>query len=154
MAFWFYKPGQGYWTRTLSMLGAMVLVVCGAAWLWNQFSLVGITSLSDDQLATGWTKFKLFVGMNRIYFQAGIASATIAVFGGLLMWILNKPRIVDFMIATEAEMRKVNWPSRSEIIGSTWVVIGGTFLMALLLFVVDLMFSSLFQWVGILEGFD
>ena len=56
------------------------------------------------------------------------------------------------MIATDSEMRKVNWPSRREVIGSTWIVICGTMLMALLLFVVDIVFASLFQTIGILEG--
>ena len=70
----------------------------------------------------------------------------------LLWWLLNKARIVDFMIATESEMRKVNWPTRREIVGSTWIVISGTFLMAFLLFTVNLTFAKLFMVIGVLEG--
>jgi preprotein translocase SecE subunit len=48
-------------------------------------------------------------------------------------------------------MKKVNWPSKREIIGSTWVVIAGTIMLAALLWVVNLMFGALFQLIGILE---
>jgi len=64
--------------------------------------------------------------------------------------VLNRPRVVDFMIAVEAEMKKVNWPSKKEVIGSTWVVILGTLLIALLLFVINFLFGSFFIWIKIL----
>ena len=128
-----YKPGQGYWTRVLSALGAGVLVLAGVGWLWNELSVI-----RDDRY--------------RLYVQAGVAVGVIVFFGGLLWWVLNNTRTVDFMIATESEMRKVNWPTRREIIGSTWVVICGTLLMAMLLFVVDIAFALLFQSIGVLEG--
>lgn len=57
----------------------------------------------------------------------------------------------DFMIATEGEMKKVSWSSKREIIGSTKVVILFTFLMALFLFLIDNVFITLFQWIGILK---
>jgi len=88
----------------------------------------------------------------RLYVQAAVAVALLLTGGGLLWWILNKPRVADFLIATEAEMRKVNWPTSSEIIGSTWVVICGTIFMAVLLFVVDIGFALLFRSIGVLEG--
>ena len=132
-SFSIYKPGQGYWTRVLSALGAGVLVLAGVAWLWNELSVI-----RDDNY--------------RLYVQAGVAVGVILFFGGLLWWVLNNARIVDFMIATESEMRKVNWPTRREIIGSTWVVICGTMLMATTLFVVDVAFALLFRSIGVLEG--
>ncbi len=128
-----YKSGQGYWTRMLSAVGAGVLVLSGAAWIWNELSVI-----SDEN--------------NRLYIQAGVFVSMVVVFAALLWWVLNKPRIVDFMIATESEMRKVNWPTRREIVGSTWVVICGTLLMATLLFVVDISFALLFRAIGVLEG--
>jgi preprotein translocase subunit SecE len=125
-----YKPGQGYWTRVVTAIGAGTLVLAGVAWLWEKLSVV------QD---------------NTIYYQAGMAVGVIGFFGALGFWLLNKPRIADFMIATEAEMKKVNWPTRREILGSTWVVICGTFMIAALLFVVDLGFGALFLKLGVLE---
>ncbi len=55
------------------------------------------------------------------------------------------------MIATEGEMKKVSWSSKREIIGSTKVVILFTLLMAVFLFVVDLVFQSVFSGIGILK---
>ncbi len=93
-----------------------------------------------------------FAHRNRLYIQSGTAVGVILLFGGVLFWVLNKPRVVEFMIATEAEMRKVNWPTKREVIGSTWVVICGTFLMAFVLLVVDMAFSELFINIRVLEG--
>ena len=51
----------------------------------------------------------------------------------LLVWrLMNKPSNVDFLIATDSEMKKVNWTSRKELIGSTKVVIFFMFVIAVL----------------------
>ncbi|MBI1827694.1 MAG: preprotein translocase subunit SecE [Planctomycetes bacterium] len=55
------------------------------------------------------------------------------------------------MIATEGEMKKVNWSSRREVVGSTKVVILFSMAMALYLFVVDIVFQTLFQAIGVLK---
>lgn len=93
-----------------------------------------------------------FAHRYRIYIQSGAALGAILLFGGGLFYALNKPKVVEFMIATEAEMRKVNWPTKREVIGSTWVVICGTFLMAFTLLLVDMAFSTLFIKIRVLEG--
>ena len=46
---------------------------------------------------------------------------------------MNKPSNVDFLVATDREMKKVNWTSRKDLIGSTKVVIVFMFLIALIL---------------------
>lgn len=89
---------------------------------------------------------------NRLYIQAGVSVGIILVFGALVYYLLNKPNIVDFMIATEAEMKKVNWPTKREVMGSTWIVICGTVMMAVLLLVVDLAFAEGFVRMHVLEG--
>ncbi|MBH06715.1 MAG: preprotein translocase subunit SecE [Phycisphaeraceae bacterium] len=128
-----YKPGQGYWTRMLTAIGASTLVLAGMGWIYGE--LGGIA----DHMTRNVTRASIVVG-------------TIVVFGGLGWYLLNKPRIVDFMIATEAEMRKVNWPSRNQIIGSTCVVICGTAMMAILLWVVDIFFLWLFRTINVVAG--
>ncbi|WP_432798979.1 preprotein translocase subunit SecE [Poriferisphaera sp. WC338] len=127
-----YKPGEGYWTRTLTWIGAGTLVLSGILYLWGQL----------ENIAT-----------NTVYWQGGMALATVIIFGSFLFWIMNKPNVAEFMIATEAEMKKVNWPSRHEIVGSTVVVIAGTLLMAGLLFVINLAFGAFFRWelIGVLK---
>ena len=134
MRFAIYKPGQGYWTRVMSAIGAATLVLTGVAWLWARFQ--------------AWYRD----ADNLIYYQASMAVIVIAFFGALLFYLLNKPRIADFMIATEAEMKKVNWPGRREIIGSTWIVICGAMLMAAWLLTFDLFFGWFFLEIHILEA--
>jgi len=126
-----YKPGQGYWTRVLTAIGAGTVVLAGVGWMWERLSVIRT---------------------NALYWQAGMAVGVLAVSGALLFWLLNRPKIVDFMIATEVEMKKVHWPSRKEIIGSTMVVIYGTIFLASLLFVINTGFGYLFLKIGILEA--
>jgi preprotein translocase subunit SecE len=127
-----YKPGQGYWTRVLSAVGAGVLVCVLAAWIWGE-----LASLKDET----W----------RLAIQVIAVIVIIGGSGAIGFWVMNKVRIVDFLIATDSEMRKVNWPARHEIIGSTIVVIGGTAFMAILLWVVNIGFGLLFTEIGILK---
>ena len=56
------------------------------------------------------------------------------------------------LTATDMEMKKVNWSSKREIIGSTWVVVIVAVSIAAILFVVDIFFKELFSAIGILTG--
>lgn len=132
MSWTIYKSGQGYWTRLLSGLAGGVLVLAGAKWLWSAIE-----------------GFSLPYG---IYIQAGAAVTLIAVFGLLLFkWVAVKPNTTDFLIATEGEMKKVNWPSKRETGGSTWIVIVALFLLVAILFFSDLIFLTLFRVLRILD---
>ncbi len=123
-----FKPGQGTWTRGLTALGIAILVAFGIHWV-------------DSELEAKANE----------YVRVIIGLIILAAFFGLAWWLLNKPRIVDFMIATESEMRKVNWPTKKEIKGSTMVVIVGTLLITAILFVIDFGFASLFTWIKIID---
>jgi preprotein translocase SecE subunit len=55
-----------------------------------------------------------------------------------LAWrIVNLPTFADFLIATESEMNKVSWTTRSRLYQDTIVVLVTMVLMAVFLFVVD-----------------
>lgn len=131
MALSIYKSGQGYWTRMLTAVGAGTLVISGLAWL------IPIIQLPEKY---------------RLYGQAGLATIIFLAFAGLLWYLLNTPKIADFMIATEMEMKKVAWPTRQELITFTIVVIIGTLFMALMLWGVDLGFFWFFTKIGILQA--
>ena len=127
-----YKPGQGYWTRMLTAVGGAVLLLAGAEWTWQQLSLI----------QRDWV----------IYVQA--AAAVLIVAAGafvLYRYVALKPRSADFLIATEGEMRKVNWPTRREVTGFTWVVVAFLVLFVTLLFLSDLLFATFFQWIDVLD---
>lgn len=79
----------------------------------------------------------------RVYLQAGVALG-IVLLGAILTYVLvaRRPGSVDFLIATDEEMRKVNWSTRKIIINSTYVVIAATVLIAAYIFVFDILLKT------------
>ena len=73
--------------------------------------------------------------------------------GGLILllglWfcfrLVNLSRFADFLIAVEAEMNKVSWPTKQELIRSSIVVIFIIFFMAALLYGFDIIWEQLFR---------
>ncbi len=129
-----YKPDQGKWTRLGSFAGAGAMVAWGAVWLHEQLSVFE----GDTVVALLVTK--------------GIPILFAVVLASVAWWAVYSSRgSGDFMIATEGEMKKVNWTTKREIIGSTKVVILFTVLMSILLFMCDFLFQQLFVWIGILK---
>lgn len=129
-----YKPDQGKTTRTGSFIGAAAIIAWGAKFLYDRL-----------QLYEGDEAWRLLV-------TAGIPLFFAVVVGAAAWWFVFAHRATsDFLIATEGEMKKVSWSSRSEVIGSTKVVIMFTVLLAAFLFVVDLLFQFVFSGLGVLK---
>ncbi|MEO1130606.1 MAG: preprotein translocase subunit SecE [Planctomycetota bacterium] len=129
-----YKPGQGYWTRLMSAIGGGMLIAFAALYVSGKLETID-------------------VDFERIYLQGGVVAAIILFGGVILYWLCYVKRSTgEFLIATEGEMKKVNWSTRREIIGSTWVVIMISVVIAAILLVTDLLFSFIFQRVGVLES--
>lgn len=129
-----YKSGQGYWTRMMSAAAFALLVVMGAAWIWDRW---GNTA---GKGSTAW------------YVAGGVALLFIAVMGIVMWWYLgHSHRSVDFLIATEGEMKKVNWSTRREIFGSTGVVIFVMFAITAFCFFCDRVFAFLFLTIDVLD---
>ena len=84
---------------------------------------------------------------------AGGAAAAFLVAFSVFAWrTMNKPSNVDFLIATDSEMKKVNWTSRKELIGSTKIVILFMFAIAISLFLIDIVFGYFFYLIGVLKS--
>jgi preprotein translocase subunit SecE len=66
--------------------------------------------------------------------------------------LVNLPRFADFLIAVEAEMNKVSWPSKGELIRASIVVIAMIFSLAVLLAAYDIIWIFLFQKIGVMHG--
>ncbi len=130
-----YKKGQGYWTRVMSAVAMGTLVLMGAVWL------------ADNLKNT-----RIF-GNEPIFTQAICFVVVFGAFSWLGYYLIGRrQKVVDFLIATEGEMKKVNWSSRKEIRGSTIVVIGLTIIIALMITVMDyLIYSPLLKFMNVLE---
>lgn len=129
-----YKPDQGKYTRTGTLLGLGLLIVWGA-WAFNDRMVV----YEGDE---AW----------RLLITPGIAILLMVVLG-VLAWQVSfvGRKSSDFMIGTEGEMKKVSWSSKREVIGSTKVVIVFTILLAVMLATVDLLFTFVFKSIGVLK---
>ena len=130
-----HKPGQGKATRLGSFIGAGALIAWGSLFLYDRLAI-----FEGDE---AW----------RLAITVGIPLAFAVVMGTLAWWVIySRSDTGDFMIATEGEMKKVNWSTRREIIGSTKVVILFTVMMAVYIFAVDFVFQQLFKAIGVLKS--
>ena len=89
--------------------------------------------------------------VTKVCLQYGIPTVLVILLALFMFRIVNRQKSADFLIAAESEMKKVSWSNKKEIVGSTKVVIVTTFIMAAVLFAVDLLFTLLFDWCGILK---
>ena len=134
MSIGIYKQGQGYWVRLMSAIGYGLIIMMGAVWLWDQLQGIQVGE------------------MESVYVQGAVAILVVGFFGLIGYYLIGrKPKIVEFMISTEGEMRKVNWSTRREIMGSTILVILLTLFIALFCQLADLAFSAFFQWADVLQ---
>jgi preprotein translocase SecE subunit len=130
--FTIYKKGQGYWTRIGTLAGALVI---GAFTAYNLY--VHVPTFLPAKHDTG------------VKIATSIVAAFVIGFAILCWRVLNKPTNVDFLIATDSEMKKVNWTSRKELIGSTRIVIIFMFLVSFFLFAVDTEFGQAFYYLRV-----
>ncbi len=77
----------------------------------------------------------------------------IAVVLTLICWwmsyrLVNVPRFADFLIAVEAEMNKVSWPTRGELFRASVVVLVTIFALAVVLFGFDFVWNWFFRDVA------
>jgi preprotein translocase subunit SecE len=131
--FHIYKSGQGYWTRMLTAGGVALVTIFVAQFCYSQLPVL-VQSLQRHPNV-----------------KIGITVGVVLAIALVTFLVMNRPRNADFLIATDSEMKKVNWTSRKELIGSTKVVVIFLFAITLLLFVLDLVFGFVFNKLGVLE---
>jgi|ERR1700722_10649062 preprotein translocase subunit SecE len=141
--FHIYKKGQGYWTRMGTVAAVALIGLLTANFLYSEFDgfstkawlshLLQVTHLQEPKGA---------------YLLVVIFSLTYA---AIAYHLMNKAPNVDFLIATDSEMKKVNWTTKKELMGSTKVVIWFMFIMAVMLFLYDLFFQLIFYLLGVLK---
>ncbi len=87
-----------------------------------------------------------------ILVQLAAMGVVMVIGAGLIYYFVGVHRgSVEFLIATDGEMKKVHWTTRKQIIGSTWVVLFACFLIAAFLFGVDYIFAQIFMALDVLE---
>jgi preprotein translocase subunit SecE len=123
-----YKRSQGRIARqvTFCVLAAGVLL---AAWRLNVFA-----SGSGHLMELGVPMALAFVGI------------------WIAFRLVNMPSFADFLIAVEAEMNKVSWPTRNELWRSSMVVILLILILAAVLFGFDIFWRTLLSLLRVVRG--
>lgn len=127
------KPMQGLRVRRATMLGVILLFGAGIYSLYNHGTLV--TADSNWSVRLPFTSYVLPI-LPDIKFTVPLLLAAAGLW--LAFRVVNLPVFADFLIATEAELNKVSWPTRKSVVQDTIVVLSTVFLLTIFLFTVDL----------------
>jgi len=133
-----YKPTQGRITRQATA-GAIWLAVALGAWRWFE-AATGIAWLAENGYITFEVGHALRYILPSLFLLAGLW------FGYRLV---NYPKFADFLVAVEAEMNKVTWPSQDELVRSSVVVIFLLAAFTFVLFVFDVFWFWFFTLIGV-----
>ncbi len=120
-----YKRTQGRITRQITAAALFVTVALGC---WR---------LSDLLRHWPWLQDRA-PGV-----EYAIPGVLLALGGWFCYRLVNFPTFADFLIAVEAEMAKVSWPSRRELIRATVVVLVTMLVLTIMLYIYDTVWSLL-----------
>ena len=120
-----YKRNQGRITRQVTFAAIAITVLLGA---WRMNSLASQTDLVMRLVVPA---IVLLVGV------------------WVAFRIVNLPSFSDFLISVEAEMSKVSWPTKTELMRGSVVVLVTILFLAGFLFVFDLIWTFVFKQLGI-----
>ncbi len=123
-----YKRTQGRVTRQVTFVTLALALIWGL----HQFSQTQLLATRGPALQFGLPGLLLLLGLWAAY------------------RLVNVPGFADFLIAVEAEMNKVSWPTRTELFRSSIVVLVTIFALAVVLFGFDFFWRRVFSWLGIL----
>jgi preprotein translocase SecE subunit len=152
-----FKPNQGLRVRRGTVMGAVVLVLCGIYTMithsvlrtgsfWN-IAVPG-SSIAEEAVDP-WIVYVPFSNTPVLFLYRITLTVPflVLVAAGWFTWrLVNWPTFADFLIATEAEMNKVSWTTRKRLYTDTIVVLVTVVLMTVFLFLVDIL------WIKILTN--
>lgn len=137
--FGLYKPSQGRIVRQVTFFSVALLSSLVAWELYSSgwFNFLNVSPV-EGEVVSGPQIWKMLFAF------------LVAVFG---IWsayrLVNFPVFADFLVSVEAEMNKVSWPTRDQLYRASVVVIFVIFAMAILLFLFDVVWTLVFEVLGI-----
>jgi preprotein translocase subunit SecE len=127
-----YKRTQGRLTRQITCLVIWIAFALGA---WRMFEVVT------------WN----FARQAAMPLRYAVPSVLLAAGIWLGYRLVNYPPFADFLIAVEAEMNKVTWPSRTEMVRSAVVVIVIMLALTAVVFLYDNVLRLLLKLLNIVD---
>ena len=125
--FGLYKSSQGRLARQLTAAALGVLLVSGAYVL-----SIGPLQNFDKPI------------------QSGVSLSLVAIGGWVIFRLVNYAKFAEFLISVQAEMGKVSWAPKTELIRATIVVLSTMLFLGIVLFAFDWFWQALFQAIGVL----
>lgn len=143
-----YKPGQGVYVRRAALAMLLLLDFFGCFELY-----VRAMPHKEGEDASSWWEVSLTsakvlgrtIEINRWLILCGGVFAVVA---AAVWWGLNRPKIGEFLIETEGEMRRVSWPARREYLNASTVVLFITVGLSVLVYLMDVGLSWLMDRLG------
>jgi len=128
LSFNWYKRSQGKLARQITMAVIWIVVALGC------WSLEQALKTQHDGV------------------HFGIPMALLLIGGWIGYRLVNYPPFADFLIAVEAEMNKVSWPTWRELSRSTIVVIVLIVGLTAVLFTLDTLWLAILTVLGVAKG--
>ena len=135
-----YRKGQGKWSRLIAAGVVMALVIFGC---WTLYEwLMGYKSVRTLVIFS-------VPGIDLNVNLAFLISAVVFVVFAVLTYyfVALHRRTCNFLIETEVEMKKVTWPSGSDVAGSTLIVVITVIVFAAWALLCDFVFSNLIGFI-------
>ena len=140
-----YKADQGRLARMAAFWSLALLYLFGCTFLHDQLVL------SDSLSRTLGGVVIPVVGVSLTGAFLISTSTFVVGFVWLMRW-QQKPKVADMLIETEAELRKVTWPSGQEVINSSLVVMVTVVLLGLFLAGSDYVLARIMKYLILGEG--
>jgi preprotein translocase SecE subunit len=143
------KPMQGQRVRRATMLGIILLVAAGIYSLYSHGTLN--TAAKDWVVRIPFTADRYLFLLPDVKYTVPLLIAAAGLW--LAFRVVHLPVFADFLIATEAELNKVSWPTRKSVVQDTIVVLTTVLLLTVFLFLVDIGWGALLSWkyVGVIR---
>ena len=140
-----YKPTQGRLSRQLTFAALALIIGIG---IWRLTQLLPLLLAGSAALPAGEGSAGLSAGFGDVGVVRFLVPGLLLAAG---LWfcfrLVNVPRFADFLIAVEAEMAKVSWPSGGEVARSSAVIIFLIFALAAILAGYDLFWWFVLRYV-------
>ncbi len=133
-----YKEDQGRLARMAAFWSLTLFVLFGCTFLY------GIL-IQYDSMATEITESRIPIVSVDLNWAFLISFSVFAVGVVLLLRWQQRPKVADLLIDTEAELRKVIWPTGQEVMNSSMVVLVCVLLIGAFLALADLFLARIMK---------
>jgi preprotein translocase subunit SecE len=97
----------------------------------------------------GCWRLHLSADPTNVAMRIGLPGALLSIGLWIAYRVVNLASFADFLISVEAEMSKVSWPTKTELVRGSMVVLITILFLAGFLFMFDLIWAMVFKYLGI-----